>query len=164
MAVEIKSKRAVVSKAPYELYMGFTDMRNFIQLLPEDKKADVTADYDSIHAVVQGFSIGVKIADRTPYSKIERTHPEQRNAKIEFVDDGAPFQFRMRMHFDPSSDPYKTDFQIVLDAELNFMMKTLLGSKLQEALDKVVDGLVAVSEGRMPEGIDPSMYPGGFKS
>ncbi len=152
MAVEIKSKRAVVSKAPYELYMGFTDMRNFVQLLPEDKKADVTADYDSVHATVQGFSIGVKVVDRTPYSKIE------------FADDGAPFPFRLTMCFDPSTDPYKTDFRIILNAELNFMMKTLLGSKLQDALDKVVDGLVAVSEGRMPEGIDPSMYPGGFKS
>ena len=30
------------------------------------------------------------------------------------------------------------------------------------ALDKVVDGLVAMSEGRMPEGVDPSMYPEGF--
>lgn len=152
MAVEIKSKRATVSKAPYELYMGFTDMRNFIQLLPEDKKADVTADYDYLHATVQGFPVGVKVVDRIPYSKIE------------FADDGAPFQFRLKMMFDPASDPYKTDFQIVLDAELNFMMKTLLGSKLQEALDKVVDGLVAVSEGRIPEGIDPSMYPQGFKS
>jgi len=152
MAVEIKSKRAVVSKAPYELYMGFTDMRNFVQLLPEDKKADVTADYDSLHATVQGFGIGVKVVDRTPYSKIE------------FADDGAPFAFRLTMHFDPSTDPYKTDFRIELNAELNFMMKTLLGSKLQDALDKVVDGLVAVSEGRMPEGIDPSMYPGGFRS
>ena len=152
MAVEIKSKRAVVSKAPYELYMGFTDLRNFVQLLPEDKKADVTADYDSLHATVQGFGIGVKVVDRTPYSKIE------------FADDGAPFAFRLTMHFDPSTDPYKTDFQIELNAELNFMMKTLLGSKLQDALDKVVDGLVAVSEGRMPEGIDPSMYPGGFRS
>ena len=66
------------------------------------------------------------------------------------------------MHFDPSSDPYKTDFQIVVNAELNFMMKTLLGSKIKDALDKVVDSLVAVSEGRMPEGIDPSMYPEGF--
>ena len=46
-----KSKRAVVSKAPYELYMAFVDMRNFVQFLPEDKKADVTADYDSIHAL-----------------------------------------------------------------------------------------------------------------
>ena len=152
MAVEIKSKRALMSKAPYELYMGFTDMRNFIQLLPEDKKEGVVADYDSLKATVQGFTIGVKIVDRTPYSKIE------------FADDGAPFSFRLTMHFDASSDPYKTDFQIVLNADLNFMMKTLLGSKLQDALDKIVDGLVAVSEGRMPEGIDPSMYPGGFKS
>ena len=33
------------------------------------------------------------------------------------------------------------------------MMKMLLGSKLQDALNKVVDGLQAVSEGRMPEGV-----------
>ena len=146
MALEIKSKRAVVSKAPYELYMAFADMRNFVQFIPEDKRGDVTADYDTIHASVQGFPIGVKVVQRTPYSKIE------------FADDGAPFQFRLVMHFDASVDPYKTDFQILLDADLNFMMKTLLGGKLKDALDKVVDGLVAVSEGRMPEGVDPSMF------
>ena len=144
---EFKSKRAIVSKAPYELYMAFVDMRNFVQFVPEDKRGDVTADFDTIHATVQGFNIGVKVVQRTPYSKIE------------FADDGAPFQFRLVMHFDAvSNDPYKTDFQIVLDADLNFMMKTLLGGKLKDALDKVVDGLVAVSEGRMPEGVDPSMF------
>ena len=147
---EFRSKKTVVSKAPYELYMAFVDMRNFIQFLPEDKRADVTADYDSIHAVVQGFSIGVRVKDRVPYSRIE------------FVDDGAPFKFFLTLHFNPSSDPYKTDFEIVLDAELNFMMKTLLGGKLKAALDKVAESLAAVSEGRMPEGIDPSMYPQGF--
>ena len=146
MAVEIKSKRAVVSKAPYELYMAFADMRNFVQFVPEDKRGDMTADYDTIHGTVQGFAIGVKVVQRTPYSKLE------------FADDGAPFQFRLTMHFDASVDPYKTDFQIELDADLNFMMKTLLGGKLKDALDKVVDGLVAVSEGRMPEGVDPSMF------
>ena len=142
MAVDIKSKRAVVSRAPYELYMAFVDMRNFIQYLPEDKKNDVQADYDSLKATVQGFTIGVKVTGRTPYSKIE------------FADDGAPFKFSMAMHFDPASDPYKTDFQIELNADLNFMMKALLGSKIQEALDKVVDSLVAVSEGRKPEGME----------
>ena len=146
MAVEIKSKRAVVSKAPHELYMAFVDMRNFVQFLPEEKRQGVTADYDSIHAEVQGFNIGVKVSDRTPYSKIE------------YVDDGAPFHFGLKLVFDASSDPYKTDFQIVLDADLNFMMKTLLGSKLKDGLDKVVDGLVAMSEGRMPEGFDPSKF------
>lgn len=150
MAVEFKSKRAVVSRPPYQLYMAFVDMRNFVQFIPEDKREGVQADYDTVHATVQGFDIGVRVKDRTPYSKIE------------FVDDGAPFSFGLAMHFDPASDPYKTDFQITVDAELNFMMKTLLGSKIKEALDKVVDSLVAASEGRMPEGFDPSMYPEGF--
>ena len=147
---EFKSKKATVSKAPYQLYMAFVDMRNFVQFLPEDKKEGVVADYDSIHATVQGFPIGVKVAERVPYSRLE------------FQDDGAPFQFRIKMHFDPAADPYKTDFQIILEAELNFMMSMLLGSKLQDAMDKMVDGLVAMSEGRMPEGFDPSMYPEGF--
>ena len=142
--VNYKSKKAVVSKAPYELYMAFVDMRNFIQFLPEEKKADVTADYDSIHASVQGFNIGVRVTDRVPYSRIA------------FADDGAPFKFVLQMHFNPAADPYKTDFQIELDADLNFMMKTLLGSKIQGALDKVVDSLVDVSEGRVPEGVDLS--------
>ena len=135
-----------MSKAPYELYMLFVDMRNFVQMLPEDNKEGVEADYDSLHASVQGFNIGVKVNDRVPYSKVV------------YEDDGAPFKFTMALHFDPATDPYKTDFQIVLNADLNFMMKTLLGSKLQEGLDKIVDGLVAMSEGRMPEGVDPSMF------
>ena len=150
MAVEIKSKRGVVSKAPYELYMTFVDMRNFVQFLPEDKKQGVTADFDSIHAEVQGFNIGVRISERIPYSRID------------FADDGAPFQFVLSMHFDAASDPYKTNYHISLDADLNFMMKALLGSKLQEALDRIVDAIAAMSEGRVPEGIDPSMYPEGF--
>lgn len=136
----------MVSKAPYELYMTFVDMRNFVQFLPEEKKEGVEADYDSIHAQVQGFNIGVRVDERVPYSRIE------------YVDDGAPFKFRLILHFDAAQDPYKTDFQIVADADLNFMMKTLLGGKIKEALDKVVDALVAMSEGRMPEGMDPSMF------
>ena len=147
---DFKSKSAVVSRAPYELYMVFVDMRNFVQFLPEDKKAGVNADYDSIQAEVQGFNIGIRVKDRTPYSKIE------------YMDDGAPFKFRIILHFDAASDPYKTDFQIEVEAELNFMMKTFLGGKIKDALDKVVDSLVAMSEGRMPEGVDPSMYPEGF--
>lgn len=151
MAVEIKSKKAVVSKAPYELYMAFSDMRNFVNMLPEDKRKDVTADYDSIHATVQGFNIGVKVTSRNPYSRIE------------FQDDGAPFRFTVTINFDASSEnPYKTDFSIDVDAELNFMMKMVLGSKIKDALDKAVDSLAAISEGRMPEGVDPSMFPEGF--
>lgn len=146
MATEIKSKHAIVSRQPYELYMGFVDMRNFLQFLPENKKKDVEADYDYIKGTVQGFGVGVRVAERVPYSRID------------FKDDGAPFQFSVSMFFDPAPEPGKTDFHIEFSAELNFMMKMLLGSKLKEALDKVVTSLADASEGKMPEGFDPSQY------
>lgn len=136
----------MVSKAPYLLYMGFTDMRNFVQFLPEDKKQGITADFDTLNATVQGFNIGIRMAERRPYSRLV------------FEDNGAPFKFSVSMHFDPvMGETDKTEFYIEVSAELNFMMKMLLGSKLKEALDKMVDGLAAVSEGRMPEGVDEEM-------
>lgn len=152
MAVTIKSKHAVVSKAPSVLYMVFVDMRNFLQFLPEDKKQGVTADYDTLKATVQGFNVGVRIVERLPYSRIG------------FADDGAPFSFGIKMFFDSVADnPDRTDFHIEMDAELNFMMKMMLESKIREALDRIVDGLAAVSEGRIPDGVDPSAF-NGFKS
>lgn len=142
---EYKSKHGLVAKSPFELYMSFVDMRNFLQMLPEDKKQDVTADFDSITATVQGITLGVRVLQRNPYSRID------------FVDNGGPVRFSISLHFDASTDPLKTDFSIVADVELNMVMKMMLGSKIQKGLDKIVDSLVDLSEGRVPEGVDPEM-------
>ena len=141
-----KSKQTLVSKAPYELYMAVTDLRNILNMLPQDKKEGVTADFDSIHATVQGFNIGVRVIERSPYNLIR------------LKDDGAPFSFNIELHFDPTAYSSQTLFHIVVDAELNFMMKTLLGSKIQTALDKIADSLVDASNGKMPEGFDPKQF------
>ena len=146
MAATYESKHGIVSRPPYELYMAFTDMRNFKQIVPEQYKEGVVADFDTINATVQGFSIGVKVHERSPYTKIV------------LVDYGAPFGFQIVMNFDDPGIPGKTDFHIEVSADLNMMMKMMLGSKIREALDKIVDSMVAISEGRMPEGIDPSMF------
>ena len=144
---EIESKHGSVSRQPYELYMAFVDMRNFQAMLPEDKKSMVTADYDTLTATVQGFNIGVKVHERVPYSRIE------------LVDYGAPFAFHVVLYFDAlPSDPGKTDFHIKVEADLNLMMKMMIGSKVKDGLDKIVDGLVAASNGKMPEGFDPSQF------
>ena len=45
-----------------------------------------------------------------------------------------------------------------MEAELNFMMKTLLGSKIQTALDKIAEGLADASYGKMPEGFEPKQF------
>jgi hypothetical protein len=145
MASEYKSKHGTVSRAACELYMNFVDCSRFVEMIPEDKRSGVTADYDSIKATVQGFSIGVRIVRREPYKLIM------------LEDDGAPFHFGIDLHFDETDNPSKTDFYINVTADLNLMMKMMLGSKIQEGLNKIVDGLVAASEGRMPEGVDPEM-------
>ena len=120
--------------------MAFTDMRTFSQMVPQDKlKAEITADYDSLTATVQGFRIGVRVDERQPYRLIRIGSSE------------SPVEFVAVLHFEPSQIPGRTDFWIDLDANLNFMMKTMLGNKLQQAIDKMVDGLVDASEGRMPQ-------------
>lgn len=138
---QFKSKRGTVSRSQQELYMSFVDMRNFTQMLPADKKDMVVADYDTLTATVQNFKISVRVSGRVPYSLIQ------------LQDADAPFHFGISIHFDESPVPGKTEFFIDVDADLNLMMKMMLGNKIEEALNKIVDGLVAVSEGRMPEGM-----------
>ena len=149
--MKINSKHRSVARAPYMLYMPFSDMRNFVAMLPEDKRQGVEADYDSIRGTVQGFSVGVRVEERRPYSRIV------------YKDDGAPFQFTINICFDADGgNPDSTDFHIDIEADLNFMMKMLLGNKLQDAVDKMLDAVADMAMGKMPEGIDPSMYPKGF--
>ena len=140
-----ESKHGVVSRQPAELYMAFTDMRHFREMLPEERRSQVTADMDTLSATVQGFTVGVKVYERTPYSRIQ------------LVDYGAPFAFHIDLFFDPGPVGSLTcDFHIRAEAELNLMMKMMLGGKIKEGLDKIVDGLVDASNGKMPEGFDAS--------
>ena len=140
MTAHYTSKHGQVAKRPEELFMVFTDMRNFAQMVPQDKvKAEIEADFDALTATVQGFRIGVRVDERQPYRLIRISSAE------------SPVEFVGVLHFEPSALPGRTDFWIDLDANLNFMMKTILGGKLQGALDKMVDSLVDASEGRMPQ-------------
>lgn len=129
MAATYTSKHGIVAKSQAELYMAFADMRNFTMMLPADKKDMVTADYDTITVTVQNFNIGVRVSGRVPYSLIQ------------MQDNGAPFNFGISMHFDQTADPYRTDFWIEVTADLNLMMKMMVGSKIQEGIDTIVDQL-----------------------
>lgn len=140
MPAVYNSKHGIVSRMPQELYMSFVDMRNFVRMLPADKQEGVRADFDTLTATVRGFTIGVRVTGRVPYSRIT------------IEDNGAPFQFCITLHFDDAGEPGKTDFHIAASADLNLVMKAMLGNRIQQALDKIVDGLVDASEGRMPQG------------
>ena len=126
--------------------MSFVDLSRIREMLPEDKKEMIFADYDHLSATVQNFTIGVRVTGRQPYERIELSNAE-----------GTPFAFDILLNFDEAGEPGKTDFSITVEADLNLVMKAMLGGKIKSGLDKIVDGIVDVSEGRMPEGMPEGM-------
>ena len=48
----------------------------------------------------------------------------------------------MTLHFDDMGGS-RTDFSIEVEAEISGMIKMMVGGKVKEALDKIVDGRVA---------------------
>jgi len=125
------SKHGNVPRQKEELYMAFCDMSNITKMLPEEQKQQVTiaADYDNLSMTIQGFTIAIRVSGRVPYSLIQ------------LEDRDAPFHFGISVHFDDSPVPATTDFWIEIEADLNIMMKTMLGGKIKEGLDKIVDAL-----------------------
>ncbi len=141
MTAHYESKHGQVLRSREELFMAFTDMRNFTRMIPGEAQTQVSldADFDNLRATIQNFRIGVKIDERIPYSLIRIISTE------------SPVEFVGALHFEQSAIPGRTEFYVILDANLNMMMRAMLGRKIQEVLDKLVQGLVDVSEGKMPE-------------
>ena len=63
--------------------------------------------------------MGVQVVERVPYSKV-----------ILKELGASPFPFTIILHF-TQIDTNKTDFQIELQAEISFFIKTMIGGKLQ---------------------------------
>ncbi len=66
----------------------------------------------------------------------ERVEPKH----VKIIGDGVPmdFAFWVQLHKVDTND---TRLRLVLHAELNMMMKMMIGSKLQQALDQIADGI-----------------------
>lgn len=134
---KIKGKAVAISVPAHALYTAFADMRHFVERLPEEKKQGITATSDTIEGEVQGMRMGAAISERIPFSCIKIKEHGQ-----------TPFQFEVSLFFD-AADVQKTLFHMEVDAELPFMVKMLIGNKLQEMVDKITEQLALASEGRI---------------
>lgn len=126
---EYKSKTVIVNAAPMTLFNRFTDLEGLVAAVPQEQKKDISVDGDSLRVSHGGFNIAVKIIEKTPFSRI-------RVADLE-----APFHFTVTINLNPGELPLQTALDIDLSAELNFMMKALMGSHIQEFLDKAVTAI-----------------------
>ena len=119
----------------------FTFISRFDMLTPalQDKVEEWKATEDTCSFKVKGFNVALKIVE-----KVENKH-----IKI-MADDanGVPVDFTFWIQLHEVSD-CDTRIRMVLHAELNMMMRMLIGSKIQGGLDKAVEGL-ATAFNQMP--------------
>lgn len=135
----IEGKHVQLPQSPAMIFPVFSDLRNFAANLPEDKRKDISFSQDFISGKLQGMEMGVIVEERIPFSCIRLKEYGS-----------VPFPFHIDVNFRPEENG-GTDFNIVLEAELNMMFKMMIGGKLQESVDKFTEQLGSVLNGNIPE-------------
>ena len=134
---EYISKQQQILRPAAQIYSLISRFDNLTPALA-DKVEEWQADEDSCSFKAKGFTVRLRMAERV----------EPKHVKITGDDGGVPidFAFWIQLHSVADND---TRIRLVLHADLNMMMRMMIGNKLQDALDKVVEG-IAVSFNSMP--------------
>ncbi len=118
----------------------YTLISRFDNLTPalSDKVEEWQADGDRCSFKAKGFTVKLKIEERV----------EGKHIKIVGDEGGVPIDFSFWIQLQ-SVAPYDTRFRLVLHAELNMMMKMMVGGKLKDGIDQVAEGIAqAFSQAR----------------
>ena len=134
---KVLGKKVPVNQPAERIFAAFSDLSNFTKNLPEEHRDKVRADTDTLIIQAQGFELGIQVAERTPCSVVRF---EPFGAQTLF-----PFTIWIRIGEEGAGG---SSLQIELHAELNMMMKMMLGAKLQEGIDKITDQLAAGFNGQ----------------
>lgn len=98
----------------------------------QDKVEDWQATPDSCSFKAKGMKICMRIEERV----------ENKHVKIVTDEGGIPLDFAFWVQLKEVT-PNDTRIRMVLHADLNMMMKMMLGGKIQDGLDKAVEQLAA---------------------
>ena len=116
--------------------MIFEAISRFDRLTPAlaDKVEEWQATEDTRSFKAKGFTVKLRITDRVA----------PKHVKVE--GDGVPMDFAFWIQLHPVSET-DTRMRLVLHAELNMMLKMMIGSKLQGALDQIAEGMAKAFNG-----------------
>ena len=119
----------------------FPFISRFDMLTPalEGKVDEWSATEDTCSFKVKGFKVALRIVERVENKHVKITADEENGVPVDF-------SFWLQLHEVSETD---TRIRMVLHAELNMMMRMMIGSKIQGGLDKAVEGL-AMAFNQMP--------------
>ena len=119
----------------------FPFISRFDMLTPalEGKVDEWSATENTCSFKVKGFKVALRIVERVENKHVKITADEENGVPVDF-------SFWLQLHEVSDTD---TRIRMVLHAELNMMMRMMIGSKIQGALDTAVEGL-AMALNQMP--------------
>jgi carbon monoxide dehydrogenase subunit G len=115
---------------PAALIFPIISRLDFLTPAMKDKVEEWEATPDSCSFKAKGMKICLRIEERV----------ENKHVKIVAAEGGIPidFSFWIQLH---QVDEHDTRVRMVLHAELNMMMRMMIGGKIQSGLDQAVEGL-----------------------
>lgn len=125
---EYISKQQQILRPAEQIYAAISRFDNLTPALV-DKVEEWQATEDRCSFKAKGFSIKLRMEERIPVKQVKIVG-----------DGGVPidFAFWIQLQEVAAND---TRMRLVLHVELNMMMKMMIGGKLQDAIDKIAEGI-----------------------
>lgn len=125
-----QSKQVKINRPDWMIYNLLADFNNFTPLLA-GKVDNWRVDGETCSFTVKGFALTLRMIERTPYTTVKVAG-----------EDGSPFSFVFWIQLVKAGEN-DTRMRLTLHAELNMMMKMMIGKKLETALDQIAEQIAA---------------------
>ncbi len=128
------SKQVQIAQPDETIFRVLSSFENFTPILA-DKVESWEATEETCKFKAKGFTVGLKMAERQPNKLIKVCADESAGGMP------IPFTFwaQMKDTTPEGSAVPGTRMRIVLDIELNPMMKMIIGNKMQDAVDSIAE-------------------------
>lgn len=131
MLETFKSKDVELNSPSWAVFASFSDLTQMKDRLPEEYRDKVTVTADTVEGDYQGMHLGMKVAERIPTSRIVMKPME-----------GFPLDFTLLFDIENTSAT-TSKLMVTVQAEMNFLVKAMLGRKIQSMLDQITDQIAA---------------------
>lgn len=136
------SKIGKINKQDQLIYNFLSDFRNLESVIPKDKISDFEATEETCKFKIEGVGeAGLKTVEKEPHQLIKISS-----------DGKTPFGFSFWIQLKPiEQEENSTAIRLTIDAQLNPMMKMMVGKHLQKGIDSLVDHMVTFFNEKIKE-------------
>lgn len=128
MALEtFEGKEVELNSPSYAVFASFSDLTLMKDRIPDEYRDKVTVTPDTVEGDYNGMHLGLKVAERIPNSRIVMKPME-----------GFPIDFSLIFKID-DKDAFTSKIRVCVEAQMNFIIKAMMGKKIQSLLDQMTE-------------------------